>query len=90
MALIDIGEILFNTDHITCVRPSGLDSKHTIIFTIGQSAVDGGFLVHIPYKEVTRRLRESRMSYLLEMTELMDAGYDEDEEVEEESEDSAN
>ena len=81
--LIDLDNILFNTNHIAAVKPSGIDSAHSIIFTIGQSAVDGGFLVHVPYKKVCQRLREIRMTDLLEMVELMDAGADHDEEEEE-------
>ena len=80
--LIDFDGSLFDTDHIAVVRPSGLNSAHTIIFTPGQSAIDGGFLVHVPFKTVVRRLRESRMSELLEMVELMDEGNDYDEEEE--------
>ena len=80
--LIDFDGSLFDTSHIAVVRPSGLDSKDTIIFTPGQSAIDGGFLVHVPYKTVVRRLREARMNELLEMVELMDAENDYDEEEE--------
>ena len=80
--LIDFDGSLFDTDHIAVVRPSGLDAKSTIIFTPGQSAIDGGFLVHVPYKTVARKLRESRMNELLEMVELMDEGSDYDEEEE--------
>jgi hypothetical protein len=85
--LIDFDGSLFDTARIAVVRPSGLNSRDSIIFTTGQSAIDSGFLVHIPYKEVCRRLRESRMSELLEMAELMDAGNDYDDEDEEESTD---
>lgn len=84
--LIDFDGTLFNTDHIAAVRPSGLDSAHTIIFTTGQSAVDGGFLVHVPFKTVTRKLREARMTYLLEMVELMEGSEDHYEDAEEEEE----
>ena len=87
--LIDFDNTLFDTDHIAVVRPSGLDAKSTVIFTPGQSAVDSGFLVHVPYKTVVRRLRESRMNELLEMVELMDEGEDYDDEEEEESAEAA-
>lgn len=80
--LIDFDGSLFDTDHIAVVRPSGLDAKSAVIFTPGQSAIDGGFLVHVPYKTVVRCIRESRMNELLEMVELMDAEGDYDEEEE--------
>lgn len=84
--LIDFDNNLFNTDHIAAVRPSGLDSAHTVIFTAGQSAIDGGFLVRVPFKTVTRKLREARMTYLLEMVELMEGSEDHYEDAEEEGE----
>ena len=84
--LIDFDGSLFDTDHIAVVRPSGFNSAHTVIFTSGQSAIDGGFLVHVPYKTVVRKLREARMNELLEMVELMDTGGDYDEEEEESAE----
>lgn len=77
--LIELDKQLFDTSHIAVVRPSGLDSRSSIIFTAGQSSIDGGFLVNVPYKEIVKKLRESRMSELLEMAELMDGAYEEEE-----------
>ncbi len=84
--LIEFDNTLFDTDSIAAVRKSPLDGKHTVIFTVGQSAVDGGFLVHVPYHKVIRRLREARMSELMEMAEMMDYDEEDEEDEEEESE----
>jgi hypothetical protein len=76
---LEIDNQLFNTDHIAAVRPSGLDNRHSIIFTPGQSSADGGFLVKISYKKLSRMLREIRITEIQEYLDAAQAQEDEDE-----------
>jgi hypothetical protein len=48
--LIRFGEKIFNSALIAVAAPA--DDDKSIIWTIGQSAVDQGFLVDAPIKEV--------------------------------------
>lgn len=59
--LIELDDDLsVETDNVTAVRRSTLDDDQCVVFCVGQSAVDGGFLVNLPYDEVTKMLREAR------------------------------
>lgn len=82
--LLDFDGTTFNTDHIVAVRRSGLNSHESIIFTVGQSAVDGGFLVRVSYEKIIKKLKDIRLGHLFEIAELLDNGYDDDDEDDEE------
>ena len=49
MTLLFLGEHVIAAEHITCVKKAG---KKTTVWVAGQSAVDGGFLVDMPFDEV--------------------------------------
>lgn len=50
MTLLFLGEHCIVEEHITCIKAAG--DKQTTVWVTGQSAVDGGFLVDMPFDEV--------------------------------------
>jgi hypothetical protein len=60
--LIKLGHDFFELSHIAVVRPSSLNKKQSIIFTIGSSALDGGFLVDLPCEKVLVAIEEARLN----------------------------
>jgi hypothetical protein len=58
--LIKLGKDFFELSHIAVVRPS--DKKQTIIFPVGASVLDGGFLVDLPCEKVLIAIEEARMN----------------------------
>lgn len=66
---IRIGDDYFNTDNLACIRPVDDGDDQTILFTSGQSAVDGGFLVDVPTEEVFEAVQNARLLELSQMIE---------------------
>jgi hypothetical protein len=59
--LIELTDDLWiESDNVTAVRRSTLDEDQTILFCVGQSAIDGGFTVDRPLEEVVEALKEAR------------------------------
>ena len=73
MSWIKLGDIHFDSDNIVAVRPSGLLDATTVVYTRGQSAVDGGFTVNEPIDAVLERLAEARLQ---EALQFVDAAID--------------
>ena len=63
---LKLGDDYFNTDQISVIRPVD-DGEQTVIFTSGQSAIDGGFLLDLPTEEVFRAVQNVRLMELAEM-----------------------
>lgn len=59
MKIIQFLDHYFNYDHISVIKKA--DDK-TVIFTSGQSAIDGGFLIDLPVEEVLEFLEEARLT----------------------------
>ncbi len=57
---IKLGNAFFESDLIAVVRANG--KKQTIIFTAGQPAVDGRFLINLPVEEVLDRIENARLN----------------------------
>ena len=72
---LKLGDDYFNTDQISVIRPVD-DGEQTVIFTSGQSAIDGGFLLDLPTEEVFRAVQNVR---LMELAEMMADRYEEPE-----------
>lgn len=50
--MIEVGDgFAIQREHVAVVRKSG-DGKNSVVFTSGQSAVDGGFLVKQKYEDL--------------------------------------
>jgi hypothetical protein len=64
---IRLGDDYFNTDAIACIRPADDDGDQTIIFTTGQSAIDGGFLLDVPTEEVFTAVQHCRLVEISQM-----------------------
>lgn len=59
--LIELDDDLWiESDNVTAVRRSTLDEDQTIVFCVGQSATDGGFLIDQPLEEVVETLKQAR------------------------------
>ena len=71
MSFIEIGDDLFNTELIAAVRPIADDDDHCVIFTAGQSATDGGFLVNLSQEEVLAKLASVDRDALLQLADEM-------------------
>ena len=67
---IDIDGAKFNTDHIAVVRPVDDDDEQCVIFTVGQSATDQGFLIDLPIDAVFEMIQSAR---LLELSQMMES-----------------
>lgn len=50
MTLLYLGEHVIVEEHITCVKKA--NDKQTTVWVVGQSAIDGGFLVDMPFDDV--------------------------------------
>lgn len=62
-----IGDDYFNTDHIACVRPVDDGDDQCVIFTAGQSATDGGFLIELSIEETFELIQNARLVELAQM-----------------------
>lgn len=69
MTLLHIGDRLFNAESIAVVRP--IDDEHCVIFTTGQSAIDGGFLVEVSAEEVEAELAKVDRNVLLDLVDKL-------------------
>ena len=72
---VQLGDTNFDLDSIVAVRNNG--SGQTLLWTIGQSAVDGNFLLDIPYDEVMDKLEDAEMMRLaaqLETERILENG----------------
>ena len=69
-----IGTDFFNTNHIAVIRPVDDGDDQTVIFTAGQSAVDGGFLVDVATEDVFEVVKQARF---VELAQLMSDEEDE-------------
>jgi hypothetical protein len=58
---IDIDGSKFNTDHIAVVRPVADDDDCCVLFTVGQSATDQGFLIELGIDEVFTSIQHARL-----------------------------
>jgi hypothetical protein len=83
MAWIDIDGSKFNTDNLTAVRPVDGDDEQCVVFAVGQSAVDGGFLIDMPLDEVFSIIQSAR---LMEIAGMMNDADNESNESESELE----
>lgn len=54
--LINLNGVYVESSLAAVVRESSLDPDQTIIFTSGQSAIDGGHLIDMPIDDVIERL----------------------------------
>ena len=64
--LVDINGVYVNPELVAVVRESSLDSDQTVIFTAGQSAVDGGHLIDEDIEIVIESLNTAQMQMLAE------------------------
>jgi len=64
--LVDINGVYVNPELVAVVRESSLDSDQTVIFTAGQSAVDGGHLIDEDIDVVIEKLNTAQMQMLAE------------------------
>jgi hypothetical protein len=76
----------FNTDHIAVVRPVDDDDEQCVVFTVGQSATDQGFLIELGIDEVFEMIQQARLLEMAEMMNDRDEGEEEPEPVEPEPE----
>jgi hypothetical protein len=67
---IDINGSKFNTETIAVVRPVDDDEDSCVIFTVGQSATDQGFLIDLPIDDVFAMIQQAR---LLELSQMMES-----------------
>lgn len=59
--LIELDDDLWiESENVTAVRPSTLDDDQTVVFCIGQSSLDGGFVVDRPLEEVVEALKTAK------------------------------
>lgn len=79
MKLVHFNDDYFNYDHISVVRQAGRDQS--IIFTSGQSAIDGGFLIDMSIEDVLDVLEDARVARIAQ--ELNRSSADDDEPVNE-------
>jgi hypothetical protein len=71
--LIDLNGVSVEPSLIAVVRESSLDDTQTIIFTAGQSAMDGGHLIDMPIDEVLECLKTVAMRELaLELADQLE------------------
>jgi hypothetical protein len=77
--LIKLGHDFFELSHIAVVRPSG--KKQTIIFPVGASALDGGFLIDLPCEKVLIAIEEARMNEVAWMLAAAEESEDKREKV---------
>lgn len=61
---IDLNGVWVNTELVAVVRESPLDEDQTVLFTPGQSSVDGGHLIDMPVDDVVEQLRSIAMREL--------------------------
>lgn len=81
--IIDLESVYVETEHVAVVRASGLDDEQTVIFTVGQSAIDSGFLIDLPCEEVIERLQTVQHHELAKrLLEKMESGETEQSTVE--------
>jgi hypothetical protein len=74
MILVRIGDQLFNADTIALVRP--VDDEHCVVFTVGQSALDGGFLIEMSADKVEEELNKVDRNALLDLADQMKSEID--------------
>ena len=71
-----LGDDYFNTEHIAVIRPVS-DGDQTVIFTAGQSAMDGGFLLDEPTDWVFEQIQNARLMEIAqalgETTEMIES-----------------
>ena len=77
---IRIGDDYFNTDLIACVRPIDDDDDSCVIFSAGQDAVAGGFLIPMPIEEVFELIQQARLVEIAQMLDDSDSGSEPDSE----------
>jgi hypothetical protein len=75
MTLLHIGDQIFNSETIAVVRP--IDDEHCTIFTVGQSAIDGGFLINLSADEVEAELSKVDRNVLLDLVDRIQDEYSE-------------
>ncbi len=73
--LIRLGDAFFELEHIAVVRASPLNKKkQSIIFPLGASALDGGFLIDCPIDDVLETIAQARMDAIAyELARVEDA-----------------
>jgi len=64
---VQLDDTNFDLDSIVAVRDAG--DGHTSLWTIGQSATDGNFLLDVPYDEVMDKLEDAEMMRLASQLE---------------------
>ncbi|HXN71567.1 MAG TPA: hypothetical protein VN861_03325 [Candidatus Acidoferrales bacterium] len=64
--IVDLNGIYVEHSLVAVIRESSLDSDQTVIFTPGQSAIDGGHLIDMPVEEVIEALNASHMQAIAE------------------------
>ena len=57
----------FNVDHIACVRPVDDGDDQCVIFTTGQDATCGGFLINLSIEETFELIQNARLVELAQM-----------------------
>ena len=85
---IDLDGSKFNTDHIAVVRPVADDDDQCVVFTVGQSATDQGFLVEMSIEDVFTVIQHARLVEIAGMLESDEPELEPDLESEPESEPS--
>jgi hypothetical protein len=86
---IDLDGSKFNTDHIAAVRPVADDDDQCVLFTVGQSALDQGFLVNLGIDEVFTAIQHARLVEIAGMLDSEPHSSDDEEEGELEPESSS-
>lgn len=71
---IRIGDDYFNVNHIACVRPVDDGEDQCVIFTVGQSATDQGFLIDLGIDEVFEMIQAARLIEIADMLPNSDPG----------------
>ena len=83
---VDINGSKFNTDNLVAIRPVDDGDEQCVIFTSGQSATDGGFLIDLPLDEVFSLIQQARLMEIAGMLAEPSGGENEGEEDEEDEE----
>lgn len=64
---IDLDGSKFNITHAAVLRPVDDGEDQCVLFTAGQSATDGGFLIDLPLDEAFELIQTARLQELAEM-----------------------
>lgn len=64
---IDLNGSKFNIDHAFALRPVDDGDERCILFPVGASPIDGGFLIELPLSEAFEAIQQARLLELAGM-----------------------